>query len=623
MAMYRVKRFSISEDRFFNDDYYEDGRKSNSSGSNWVMPTLAGAGLAAGGFYGARKGMFGESLQKTANNAWGSLGNMVGSQSMIDSAANDYTKGLEGDAATKAKNEFLDKHKIVEEQPAQAPAPQNNQTQSQATESKPAQPKQDSSLAPQNNQGQKTTKRGDGSSYRRYRQGMRGQSPAPAPKPQNTGGKGGSILGGIFSGIKNAGKRVGSGITSGFAYLGRGAKRIKNTFNNSTGVNDTYRILTNKHAGLQQSVAVVNDKVGSKFTSGKGYMPSVMARKNEIKKKVYGPEITKKDRAQMVVDYNRKQQKKLEGRERAREIAIQRAKAKGGNVSTTTSKVQSPSTIELTPQMIHDSYAKSPQGQKAAIEKRGHLVENFDVSKYRVKPGTTANYANQGGVRSVSDPRAEYAARMAKKQAGAELYGTQYKNVTKRVRPKTSFQTAVKRRTFHSDFGIVSYRIPRFSQKLFADSEKKDSGSTLGKIVTGTALAAGTFYGARKGMLGNTLRRGSNTLYGQVGKMVGSESMVNSAAANYAKGAVKNPGAFTRMTNSSARDAYQNDLAKSATEFKTNLMTPKQPANPAPAPASGGSTSPAGGGSTTTSTTSTKPVSDQNTSPAVGGQYGF
>ena len=101
--------------------------------------------------------MFGESLQKTSNNAWGSLGNMVGSQSMIDSAANDYTKGLEGDAATKAKNEFLDKHKIVEEQPAQASASQNNQTQSQAAESKPAQPKPDNT---QNNQGQKTTKRG-------------------------------------------------------------------------------------------------------------------------------------------------------------------------------------------------------------------------------------------------------------------------------------------------------------------------------------------------------------------------------------------------------------------------------------------------------------------------------
>ena len=611
--MYRVKRFSISEDRFFNDDYYEDGRKSNSSGSNWVMPTLAGAGLAAGGFYGARKGMFGESLQKTANSAWGSLGNMVGSQSMIDSAANDYTKGLEGDAATKAKNEFLDKHKIVEEQPSQASASQNNQTQSQAADAKPAQPKQDSSSGSQNNQGQKTTKRGDGSRYRQYR---KGRTPSSQPKPQNTGGKGGSILGGIFSGIKNAGKRVGSGITSGFAYLGRGAKRIKNTFNNSTGVNDTYRILTNKHAGLQQSVAVVKDNVGSKFTSGKGYMPSVMARKNEIKKKVYGPEITKKDRAQMVVDYNRKQQKKIEGRERAREIAIQRAKAKTGNISTTTSQVQSPSTIELTPQMIHDSYVKSPKGQKAAIEKRGHLVENFDISKYTAKPGTTANYSSQGGVRSVSDPRAEYAAKMAKKQAGAELYGTQYKNVTKRVRPKTSFQTAVKRRTFHSDFGIVSYRIPRFSQRLFADSEKKDSGSTLGKIVTGTALAAGTFYGARKGMLGNTLRRGSNTLYGQVGKMVGSESMVNSAAANYAKGAVKNPGAFTRMTNSSARDAYQNDLAKSATEFKTNLMTPKQPANPAPAPAPA-----AGGGSTTVD--ATKPATggqaSQGSNTAVGG----
>jgi hypothetical protein len=195
-------------------------------------------------------------------------------------------------------------------------------------------------------------------------------------------------------------------------------------------------------------------------------------------------------------------------------------------------------------------------------------------------------------------------------------------------RPKFKKKGFRYRRTTHSDFGIVSYRIPRFSQKLFADSEKKDSGSTLGKIVTGTALAAGTFYGARKGMLGNTLRRGSNTLYGQVGKMVGSESMVNSAAANYAKGAVKNPGAFTRMTNSSARDAYQNDLAKSATEFKTNLMTPKQPANPAPAPASGGSTTNTTTQPVTTTTTTTKPVPDTSNQstypqPAVGGQYGF
>lgn len=601
--MYRVKRFSISEDRFFNDDYYEDGRKSNSSGSNWVMPTLAGAGLAAGGFYGARKGIFGEGLQKTANNAWGSLGNMVGSQSMIDSAANDYTKGLEGAAATKAKNEFLDKHKIVEEQPTQAPAPQNNQTQPQATESKPAQPKQDSSSVPQNNQGQKTTKRGDGSGYRRYRQSRRGQSPAPVPKPQNTGGKGGSILGGIFSGIKNVGKKVGSGITSGFAYIGRGAKNIKNTFNNSSGVNDTIRILTNKHAGLQQSVAVSKDKVGSKFTSGKGYMPSVMAKERQIREKVHGPIITKKEQQQAAQNYKKtKEENKRIGRERAKQIAEQR---------------------------LQDKKAEQIKQQKSAIEKRGHLVENFDLSKYTAKPGTTANYTNSKVKPTLtSDPRAEYAARMANKKAGADLYKAEgYKNVTKRVRPKTSFQNAVRRRTFHSDFGIVSYRIPRFSQRLFADSEKKDSGSTLGKIITGTALAAGTFYGARKGMLGNTLRRGSNTLYGQMGKMVGSENMINSAAANYAKGAVKKPGVFTRMTNSSARDAYQNDLAKSATEFKTNLMTPKQPASPAPVPATSGSTT-----STTTqpvtTTTTTKPVPDTSNrstypQPTVGGQYGF
>lgn len=595
--MYRVKRFSISEDRFFNDDYYEDGRKSNSSGSNWVMPTLAGAGLAAGGFYGARKGMFGESLQKTANNAWGSLGNMVGSQSMIDSAANDYTKGLEGDAATKAKNEFLDKHKIVEEQPTSQPAPQNNQPQSQPTESKPTtnggvgdkpvQQKPDATVDTQNNKNQKTTKKGDGSTYRRYRQNRRGQGQPPVtpqsqPKPQNTN-RGGSIFGSIFGGIKKTARKVGSGISSGFAYIGRGAKNIGqkivnvNAYGNGSSIGSTYiapstnRITSGQHAGLQSSV-------GQK--GGKGYMPSVLAMRNEVHERYHGKNM--KDASI----------KEINAFEKERQQMIEKAR-----------RQQKKKTDKLNKKFLQ---------RKKTIENRGYLVPNFDVTRYTVKPGTVASYKKP---QPVSDPRAEYAARMANKKAGADLYKAEgYKNVTKRVRPKTSFQTAVKRRTFHSDFGIISYKIPRFSQRLFADSEKKDSGSTLGKIVTGTALAAGTFYGARKGMLGNTLRRGSNTLYGQVGKMVGSESMVNSAAANYAKGAVKNPGAFTRMTNSSARDAYQNDLAKSATEFKTNLMTPKQPANPAPAPAPA-----ATNGGTSSGSNAVAPVNNTNNTSTVGG----
>jgi hypothetical protein len=77
----------------------------------------------------------------------------------------------------------------------------------------------------------------------------------------------------------------------------------------------------------------------------------------------------------------------------------------------------------------------------------------------------------------------------------------------------------------------------KYSTKTFDDSEKKkDSGFSWGKALGTTAAVAGAMYGAKKGMFGNTIRRGYNTAYGHVGNALGSKSMIKSAASDYARG---------------------------------------------------------------------------------------
>ena len=87
---------------------------------------------------------------------------------------------------------------------------------------------------------------------------------------------------------------------------------------------------------------------------------------------------------------------------------------------------------------------------------------------------------------------------------------------------------------------MTKYEIKRFSsleRRLYDDSEKKkDSGFSWGKALGATAAVAGTMYGAKKGMFGNTIRRGYNTAYGHVGNALGSKSMIQSAASDYARG---------------------------------------------------------------------------------------
>ena len=87
---------------------------------------------------------------------------------------------------------------------------------------------------------------------------------------------------------------------------------------------------------------------------------------------------------------------------------------------------------------------------------------------------------------------------------------------------------------------MTKYEIKRFSsleRRLYDDSEKKkDSGFSWGKALGATAAVAGTMYGAKKGLFGNKIRRGYNTAYGHVGNALGSKSMIQSAASDYARG---------------------------------------------------------------------------------------
>lgn len=118
----------------------------------------------------------------------------------------------------------------------------------------------------------------------------------------------------------------------------------------------------------------------------------------------------------------------------------------------------------------------------------------------------------------------------------------------------------------------IIYKIKRFSnyfleQKLYDDSEnKKDSGFSWGKALGATALAAGTMYGAKKGAFGNTIQRGYNTAYGKLGNALGSKSMVDSAARDWAAGSVK------KGNNSSMQ--YKRDLVNKQNEFKSQFNKP-------------------------------------------------
>lgn len=133
---------------------------------------------------------------------------------------------------------------------------------------------------------------------------------------------------------------------------------------------------------------------------------------------------------------------------------------------------------------------------------------------------------------------------------------------------------------------MTKYGIKRFSsleRRLYDDSEKKkDSGFSWGKALGATAAVAGTMYGAKKGMFGSRIQRGYNTAYGKLGNALGSQSMVNSAARDWAIGSVKNPG------SKGSKMQYNRDIINKQNEFKSQFnknSSTVNPGNSSPAPA--------------------------------------
>lgn len=114
-------------------------------------------------------------------------------------------------------------------------------------------------------------------------------------------------------------------------------------------------------------------------------------------------------------------------------------------------------------------------------------------------------------------------------------------------------------------------KIRRFEKFFNEESEKKkDSGFGWGKTLGTTAAIAGTMYGAKKGIFGNTIRRGYNTAYGHLGNALGSKSMVKSAANDWAKGSVKGPGFFGQFSGKKVGQ-YKKDLVTKRNEFMNNF----------------------------------------------------
>lgn len=79
--------------------FYSDEKSGMGTGAKVALGTLGTLGVAAGSFYGARKGLFGARMAKGANKLYMSAGSRLGSKGMIASGAKDY-----GAAAATMKN---------------------------------------------------------------------------------------------------------------------------------------------------------------------------------------------------------------------------------------------------------------------------------------------------------------------------------------------------------------------------------------------------------------------------------------------------------------------------------------------------------------------------------------
>lgn len=118
-----------------------------------------------------------------------------------------------------------------------------------------------------------------------------------------------------------------------------------------------------------------------------------------------------------------------------------------------------------------------------------------------------------------------------------------------------------------------------FSEPTQQETEKSSSG--IGGTLLKAGATLGALYGAKKGMLGNTIRTGMNKGIMYAGRAIGSKGIIESGARDYAKGRVSqinntlnslktNPVSMTKNRQSDLVDKISNNWVNKMTKnFKT------------------------------------------------------
>lgn len=103
-------------------------------------------------------------------------------------------------------------------------------------------------------------------------------------------------------------------------------------------------------------------------------------------------------------------------------------------------------------------------------------------------------------------------------------------------------------------------------RKTFSDNNQ-DSGGLGKKVVAGTALAAGTFLGAKKGLFGGIGRMAAGKAQMGVGNLIKNKGLYAGGAKSYGKGYASE----VNKTSLGGR-LNKNQLNKAAVITKNNLM---------------------------------------------------
>lgn len=117
----------------------------------------------------------------------------------------------------------------------------------------------------------------------------------------------------------------------------------------------------------------------------------------------------------------------------------------------------------------------------------------------------------------------------------------------------------------------------RLKRKLYSSDTE---GSSFGKkalAVGGTlAATAGAFYGARKGMFGNTARQMAGKAWAKAGKAVGSDSMMKSGVTDYgigrANAAVARANKIATAQGKTATNYTKEQIANKADKYGYQLL---------------------------------------------------